>query len=113
MGQTGQSIYPKRFGSTGRYLLNEKTLTKIASQYIMDTQDKKPNNVLPGLLAGRFLKDYKHCVERCGDNFKLEVLEHLLGCLDLALAYMVTESAEDWKLYQDKERGFLKKHGQS
>jgi len=77
----------------------------------MNPQQNIATNALPGLIAAKFLKDYKSCVEGFSDEFKLELLEHLSGCLDLALAYLAAESEERWKLYQDREREFLKKYG--
>jgi hypothetical protein len=63
------------------------------------------------LLTSQFIKDYRASLADFPDNKKVELVEHILSCLDCAEIFWKNQTSADWKILADKENAFLKKHG--
>jgi hypothetical protein len=75
-----------------------------------DTKEKG-RHLIPLLLARRYRKDYEVAVAAFPRDKRVELAEHLLECLDIIESYISNPTAENWKIYAQKENLFLKKHG--
>jgi hypothetical protein len=73
---------------------------------------KKDRRQFPMLLTSKYISDCKAAIKEFPEDKKIELVEHLLECLDMIEEYY--EDNEDkaiWKKYNEKEIAFLKKHG--
>ncbi len=75
------------------------------------TTTKINRRFVPSLLAKQYIKDYQASIAEFPPDKKIELVEHLLECLDIVEAYMANPTKENWKNYATKENVFLKKHG--
>jgi hypothetical protein len=79
--------------------------------YIEPKAERVDRQFVPDLLARKYMKDYEACLVDFPDSKKIDLLEHLLGCLDIFERYVADPTPENWKTYSDKEDAFLKTHG--
>jgi hypothetical protein len=60
---------------------------------------------VPDLLVRKYMKDYEACLVDFPDTKKIDLLEHLLDCLDIFERYVANPTDENYKVYSDKEYG--------
>lgn len=81
----------------------------------MDNQTettKKERRLFPMQLASKYITDYEAAANEFPEDKKIELVEHLLECLDIIEEYFEKDMDKViWKKYADKEAVFLKKHG--
>ena len=69
--------------------------------------------LIPGLLAGKFISAYHESIIELPLDRKIELTEHLLGTMDLLKAYAEAEDEKIFKEYGKQEEALLKKFGKA
>jgi hypothetical protein len=66
---------------------------------------------IPALLAREYVNDYHTALAAFPEDKKIELVDHLLECLEIIETNISSPTEEYWKIYRQKENSFLKKHG--
>ncbi|MEO8759605.1 MAG: hypothetical protein ABI388_01410 [Bacteroidia bacterium] len=80
----------------------------MSKQIISKSADRRR---APDLLTEQFIKDYRASLIDFPENKKVDLLEHILTCFDLAERFWENQTDENWKTLADLDTAFLKKHG--
>lgn len=72
--------------------------------------DPLPRRMLVSALLDAYSKDVGHVVSDFPAEYRVELLDHMIACLDILTEYSKTPEKHIWKKYTDLEEAFLKKH---